>query len=254
MYPRGVPAALTDREFWEEEYIWADVHLPARPDPAFSFDRALMNAFARHAAPLVGESVLEIGCAPAKWLVHLAERYGARVQGVEYSPKGADISRANLAACGVEGTIHTADFFSFESEPFDMVVSLGFIEHFDDTADVFARHVQLLRPEGRLIIGVPNFRGLNGLLQRLGDAPYLNLHNRGAMDAWRYRDLARRHGLQEDFLGYIGGPDPVIVRSRRKAITALVLAGRRLRRLEVTENVNHRWVSSYLLGVWGAPA
>jgi SAM-dependent methyltransferase len=254
MYPRSVSRALTEREFWEEEYIWTDVQLPARPDPDFSFDRALMTAFARHAAPRAGESVLEIGCAPAKWLVHLAERYGADVQGVEYSAKGADISRANLAACGVEGTIHTADFFAFETEPVDVVVSLGFIEHFDDTADVFARHVALVKPGGRLVIGVPNFRGVNGMLQRFGDAPYLALHNRGAMVPARYRELARRHGLSEEFLGHIGGPDPVIVRSRRAPVTALVLAGRRVRRLRFTDEVNHRWVSSYLLGVWRAPA
>jgi SAM-dependent methyltransferase len=254
MYPRRVSGALTDQQFWEEEYIWTDVQLPARPDPAFSFDRALIDAFARHAAPVAGESVLEIGCAPAKWLVHLAERHCARVQGVEYSPKGADVSRENLAACNVEGIIHTADFFAFESEPVDMVVSLGFIEHFDDTADVFARHVNLVRPGGRLVIGVPNFRGVNGLLQRLGDAPYLALHNRAAMKPALHRELAARHGLTELFLGHIGGPDPVIVRSRHAPVTALVLAGRRVRRLRFTEGVNHRWLSSYLLGVWRAPA
>jgi SAM-dependent methyltransferase len=254
MYPRRVSGALTDQEFWEEEYIWTDVQLPARPDPEFSFDRALMNAFARHGAPAAGESVLEIGCAPAKWLVHLAERHGAHVQGVEYSPKGADVSRRNLDACGVDGTIHTADFFTFETEPVDMVVSLGFIEHFDDTTDVFARHLKLVKPGGRLVIGVPNFRGVNGLLQRLGDAPYLALHNRGAMVPRLYRELAARHGLSELFLGHIGGPDPVIVRSKRAPITALILAERRLRRLRFTDDVNHRWLSSYLLGVWRAPA
>lgn len=37
-------------------------------------------------------------------------------------------------------------------------------------------------------------------------------------------------------------------------MTALVLAGRRVRRLAVTEHLNHRWFSSYLLGVWRAPA
>jgi 2-polyprenyl-3-methyl-5-hydroxy-6-metoxy-1,4-benzoquinol methylase len=249
-----VSGALTDREFWEEEYIWSDVRLPSRPDPNFSFDRALMNAFAHHAAPRAGDTVLEIGCAPAKWLVHLAERHGARVQGVEYSPKGADVSRANLAACGLDGAIETADFFAFDAEPVDLVVSLGFIEHFDDTADVFSRHVALVKPRGRLVIGVPNFRGLNGVLQRLGDAPYLALHNRGAMVPALYRDLAARHQLTELFLAHIGGPDPVIVRSRRTPVTALVLAGRRVRRLRITENLNHRWLSSYLLGVWRAPA
>lgn len=244
--------ALADQRFWEEEYIWADVEPPVRPDPNLEFDRALMQAFVDYTPPEHGSSVLEIGCAPAKWLVHLAERYGADVRGVEYSPKGAELSRKNLAACGVEGDIHEADFFAFDSPPVDMVVSLGFIEHFDDLADVFARHVRLVRSEGLLVVGVPNFAGWNRVLQFLGDPSYLALHNQRAMDPGQLRGLAAAHGLREVYLGYLGGPDPVIVRSRRKPVTALVLAGRRIRRLRIAESFNHRWFSSYLLGVWRA--
>jgi SAM-dependent methyltransferase len=250
MYAPGVADSLADQRFWEEEYIWSDVEPPVRPDPELEFDRALMDAFVHHAPLSAGATVLEIGCAPAKWLVYLAERFGARVEGVEYSPKGAAISRENLAACGVDGEIHEADFFEFETDPVDMVVSLGFIEHFDDLQDVFDRHVRLVRPGGRLVVGVPNFTGWNGLLQRIGDSPYLALHNRRAMDPAMLRRLAAEQGLHEEFLGHLGGPDPVIVRSRRAPVTALVLAGRRVRRLRFTEGLNHRWFSSYLLGVW----
>lgn len=254
MYAQNVPDSLADQKFWEEEYIWSDVEPPVRPDRALDFDRSLMDALVRHAPLVAGATVLEIGCAPAKWLVYLAERFGARVSGVEYSPKGAAISRENLAACGLEGDIREADFFSFAADPVDMVLSLGFIEHFEDLHDVFARHVRLVRYGGRLVLGVPNFTGWNGLLQRMGDAPYLALHNQQAMDPAMLRRLAADHGLAEEFVGHIGGPDPVIVRSRRATVTALVLAGRRFRRLGVTEHLNHRWFSSYLLGVWSRPA
>jgi SAM-dependent methyltransferase len=250
MYAQWVADSLADQTFWEEEYIWSDVTPPVRPDPQLEFDRALMDAFVSRAPLSRGATVLEVGCAPAKWLVYLAERFGARVAGVEYSPKGAAISIENLSACGVDGEIHEADFFAFETDPVDMVVSLGFIEHFEDLHDVFARHVRLVRPGGRLVLGVPNFTGWNGLLQRMGDSPYLALHNRQAMDPAMLRRLAAEHGLTQEFLGHLGGPYPVIVRSRRAPVTALVLAGRRVRRLRFTDRLNHRWFSSYLLGVW----
>src|ERR1700759_1569960 len=115
MYAHGGADSLADQTFWEEKSIWADVAPPVRPDPQLEFDRALMDAFARLAPLSAGATVLEIGCAPAKWLVYLAERFGARVAGVEYSPKGATISTENLIACGVDGEIHEADFFSFET-------------------------------------------------------------------------------------------------------------------------------------------
>jgi len=247
-------ARLVEPQFWDEEYIWANERPPLRPDAEMPFDRVLMRAFATWARPVDGEQVVELGCAPAKWLVHLAETYGARVEGVEYTTKGAEFSRANLAACGVEGTILEDDVFAMDAQPRDMVVSLGFIEHFDDLAAVFARHLDFVRPGGRLVVGVPNFRGINGFLQRHGDRPYLELHNTEAMRPRLYRRLAAEHGLELLALRHIGGPDPVAVRSRRRLITALIMAEARVRRLALTERLDHGLWSSYLFSVYRRPA
>lgn len=245
---------LVDPRFWDEEYIWSGARPPLRPDPELNFDRVLMGAFARWAAPRAEDSVIEIGCAPAKWLVHLGERYGARVEGLEYTEKGAAFSRANLEACGVEGTIYHADFFTFEPRAHDLVVSLGFIEHFDDLEDVFARHVAFVAPGGRLVLGVPNFRGLNRLLQRWADPAYLRLHNLRAMDPQLWRRLASRHGLTPTTVRHIGGPDPVIVRLHGGAVTVIAMAEARLRRLRIAERLDHPWFSSYLFMVFERPS
>jgi SAM-dependent methyltransferase len=244
---------LVDPEFWDEEYFWADQRPPLRPDPALPFDRMLMRAFARYARPAAGEEVVELGCAPAKWLVHLGETYGAKVEGIEYTAKGAAFSRANLAACGVDGAIVEGDVFALDAQPRDLALSLGFIEHFDDLDAVFARHLDFVRPGGRLVIGVPNFTGINGWLQGRADRAYLDLHNRDAMRPALYRRLAAQHGLQIEQLRHLGGPDPVIVRSESKVVTFLVLAESRVRRLKVTEELDHRLWSSYLLGVFRRP-
>jgi SAM-dependent methyltransferase len=246
---------LVDPEFWDEEYFWAGERPPLRPDPALPFDRTLIRAFAEHARPAAGEEVVELGCAPAKWLVHLGETYGARVEGIEYTEKGAEFSRANLAACGVEGTIHHGDVFTIDAQPRDLALSLGFIEHFDDLDAVFARHLDFVRPGGRLVVGVPNFTGINGALQARADRAYLDLHNRDAMRPALYRRLASLHGLQIEFLDNIGGPDPVIVKTEGDRLaTFAVLAESRLRRLKLTERLDHRLWSSYLLAVLRRPA
>ena len=53
-----------------------------------------------------------------------------------------------------------ADFFQFQADrTYDMVFSLGFIEHFQDTKDVIARHAALASPGGQLLIILPNLRG-----------------------------------------------------------------------------------------------
>lgn len=249
-----MPKRLVEPRFWDEEYIWADARPPLRPDPALGFDRVLMNAIDEHARPKPGESAIEIGCAPGKWMVHLAERHRARVEGVEYTQKGAAFTRANLAACHVEGTVHHADFFDFPPAGHDLVLSLGFIEHFDDLAGVFARHVRFVSPGGRLVLGVPNFRGLNRLLQRRADPSYLALHNLEAMRPEVWRRLAAEQGMVVDTLRHIGGPDPVIVRLRGRLVTAIALVEARFRRLAAAERLDHPWFSPYLFMVFRRPS
>src|SRR5215212_4871636 len=92
---------LAEQAFWEGEYF-GGVELPSRPDLTIAFERCLARGLSRHAAV----------------------DFGATVEGIEASAKGADLSRENLRLSRVEGVIHTADFFEFEPRPFDVVLSL----------------------------------------------------------------------------------------------------------------------------------
>jgi SAM-dependent methyltransferase len=252
---------IVEKSFWENDYYWAEAKLPCRVDMEMPFDRSLARALAAQAPAASGERVLEVGCAPAKWLIFYAERFGARVAGIEYSEKGARLSRENLAAAGVAGEVHEADFLEMEPEQHELVVSIGFIEHFDDPMEVLARHLEFVAPGGRLAVGVPNFRGLNGALQRLAEPRYLALHNTTAMRRGLFRGFARTHDLELLHLGYLGGFDPAIIRlgdgplfSLGRAMPgAVTLLARRLRSLGVADRLEHRWLSSYLLAVYRVP-
>jgi SAM-dependent methyltransferase len=241
-----------EKPFWEDEYL-ANVPIPARPDEDMAFERCLARALAEHAPVPAGARVLEVGCAPGKWLVFYAERFGASVVGVEYTDKGAELTRANFAATGIPGEVVQGDFFALPSEPFDLVLSLGFIEHFDDLDATFARHLDFVAPGGRLAIGVPNYRGLNRMLQRWSDPEHLALHNLEAMRPGRYRDYAASHGLTLEHLGHLGGPDPIIIKIGRRSTLLVTLLEGRLRRLAVAERLDHPWLSSYLLAVFRRP-
>lgn len=257
----SAPSNRTEKEFWETEYYWGSAE-QERDDPMQPADRSLAAALERHAAASPGERVLEIGCAPAKWLALYARRFGAEVSGIEYSSKGVAVSRETLAAAGVAGDIIEADFFAVDPRPYDLVLSFGFLEHFDDLDAVFARHVDFVRPGGRLVVQVPNFRGLNGAVQSLADPAYLALHNTAAMSRDALQRLAAGHGLRPLHLGYLGGFDPSLLRlgqggprwhPRRAIPAAVALAGHRLRRLAAAERADHRLWSTYLMGVWERP-
>jgi SAM-dependent methyltransferase len=258
------PRRLTDQAFWEQEYYWSagNGERPYKVDLAQPFDRSLADALESWAPVDSSERVLEIGCAPAKWLVFYAERFGAGVEGIEYSEMGVSLSRENLRRCKVEGTIHQADFFSISPWPVELVLSIGFIEHFTDLTKVFARHIEFMAPGGRLVVVVPNFRGLHRVVQAMSDSGYLKRHNTAAMSPALYRSFAEQHGLVLEQLEYIGGVDPSIIRLTRKhprlhprrAVPGIVtLAEGQFRRTSLGERLQHRWMSSYLLASFRLP-
>jgi len=252
--PRGA-TGLAPEAFWEDTYL-SRVELPSRPDRRVQFERVLEDALAAHAPAARDASVLEVGCAPATWLGFYAERFGARVTGIEYSSHGAELSRRNLDALGVDGEVVEGDFFAMQASPHDVVLSLGFVEHFADLAGTFAQHAAFVGPGGLLAIGVPNYRGLMGLLQRAADPEHLAMHNTAAMDPALWRRLAAAHGMRVEWQGYLDGPDPdiIAVAARRRWMLAPVAVLDLLRRAKVGPRLNGAKVSAYLLVVLRRPA
>lgn len=61
---------------------------------------------------------------------------------------------------------------------YDVVLSGDLVEHFRDPAEALERHH---RWGGTIIVTVPNFRGLNGEVQRRFNPENLALHNEGVM-------------------------------------------------------------------------
>lgn len=172
-----------------------------------------------------GARLLEVGSAPGLNLVYLKQTYDFDVYGVDYSEVGVELNRETFAANGInpDNCIH-ADFFSktFQEqyrESFDVVYSYGFIEHFTDTEDVIAGHVNLLRPGGRLIVSVPNLRGFNRLLMSVFNKENLDIHNLDLMLKPRFRrafarpDLAPLHcdyyGTFSIYLAFAGEGSPL---------------------------------------------
>lgn len=252
MEPRGEEALATAR-FWEETYLSA-YEPPYRPSPEIPFERALMRELAQDAPAHSGERLLELGCAPGRWMVFYAERFGAEVEGVEYTDFGAEQTRANLAACNVAGIVHHVDFWKFTpARPYDLVLSLGFIEHFVEVDDAFARHAALLAPGGRLVLSVPNFQGVNRYLQRVFDADWLALHNLEAIGHQPYAGRAAAAGLTIESMRYIGGFDPDMISVRKRGRKFLAPFWH-LRRHGIGDRLNAWWLSSFLLMVFERPA
>jgi SAM-dependent methyltransferase len=104
-----------------------------------------------------GAKVLEIGCVPAGRLYFLQKHFQTETYGLDYSLKGLfkSIKQRNHLVC--------SDLYHppFKNESFDLVYSLGVIEHFDDPSKVIDVHLDLVRKNGLILITVPNFYWLS---------------------------------------------------------------------------------------------
>jgi len=260
---------LTDEDFWEEH--WVSQKIPARINRLASFDRCLSRVFTRFLADGQGKKMIEIGAAPGRWLMFFREKFGYEVDGIEYLPSACRKTEENLAACGIEGRIFQQDFFhnDLPKHSYDVVLSIGFIEHFTDQDTVVGGHVALLKPGGLLVLIVPNLRGLHGAVERLTDRETLAAHNQEVMSVPFMEGLAAKHEMTPLWIGYTAGISPGLLsvadapptdrdgiaaklRRRRVALLRLVLRLLRYVRsgLPPLDYLNGPLISSYLLAVY----
>jgi SAM-dependent methyltransferase len=157
-----------------------------------------------------GARLLEVGCGMGTDLLQFA-RGGAKVTGVDLTPRSIEISRQHLAVYGERGDFAITDGESlpFADESFDVVYSNGVLHHTPDTAGAVREVHRVVRPGGQARV---------------------MLYHRGSAAYWG--DIILRHGVlhgellkhsPEDIMSkYVefnesGGRPLVKVYSRRQA-------------------------------------
>lgn len=245
---------LTDDKFWDS--YWKKVKVPCRIDLTFSFDRCLKKTFSRFLEANPNVKLIEIGCTPGRWLVYFHEKYNYQVSGIDNSEMGIRKTQDNLKYHHINGKIYKKDLFKFRPrEKYDVVLSLGFIEHFEEVDKVIEKHLSLLKPSGKLILGIPNFKGINFLIQKYMYADLLARHNLKIMSRDFFEGLPQIFPLEKIFVDYVGGFEPALFWAPKpnflsrvilKALGALGL----LRRNSLLDNLNSRLFSSYIIGIF----
>ena len=172
------------KSYWDCTWEHADLPEtinPLQSGPDHYIDRKFHDFFERVFAGIETKNgkLLEIGCARSVWLPYFAKEFGFRVYGIDYSEKGCQRATQLLSNQGIKGEIVCADFFSPNESmirEFDVVISFGVLEHFQDTQNCISAFSQYLKPKGIMITNIPNFTGLVGLIQRLMNRNVFNIH------------------------------------------------------------------------------
>lgn len=130
--------------------------------------------------------------------------------GVEYTPKGAEINKANFSLYGLNpDNVICTDFFSESflrkyKSSFDVVMSAGFIEHFSEIETVLEGHLKLLKKGGICIISIPNLKGVNLSIAKFFNPERIKLHNLKIMNKETIKQAMENIGTATLLTEYYG--------------------------------------------------
>jgi SAM-dependent methyltransferase len=102
-------------------------------------------------------TILDLGCGSG-WFLEAMRSRGWNTHGVEISPSASRLGRESKGLQIFCGTLQDA---KFPSEYFDYVRSNHSFEHMSLPNETLKEIHRILKPDGKLLIGVPNFESLN---------------------------------------------------------------------------------------------
>ncbi len=106
--------------------------------------------------PIQGKRVLEVGAGSGRDSVALAEQ-GAIAVMLDYSMASLQVARNVSRRAGISPHLVRADALRmpFRDGSFDVVFHQGLLEHFRDPRPLLHENVRVLRPDGMLLVDVP---------------------------------------------------------------------------------------------------
>lgn len=202
---------LTDEKLWKKK--WNNIDFPIHLNPQKRAERVFINLFDMYLANngKNKKTCLEIGCNPGKFLIYCSKNLNYDVVGLDYDKEGVAITKRNFLESGIDAEIIKKNFFNYETDrKFDLILSLGFIEHFQgkNLQKAINKHVSLLNKGGKLFLSVPNFRYINYLFAHIFRKKILDVHNLEVMQKSFFINLAKKNNLEIEYLDYFGGFHP----------------------------------------------
>lgn len=176
-------------------------------------------------------SCIELGALPGGFLTYFHNKFGYKITGLDFADN-TEIFDITMKENRIKKYNYIkADILVYDPKPqYDVVTSFGFIEHFENIDQILSKHIKFLKPEGFLVITVPNFRNIQYLYHRIFDAKNLAIHNTKTMNILEMEERFERLGLEKIKVKYVGKAEfwfedewrPKIARDFRSYITNLM--------------------------------
>lgn len=194
--------SLTDKKFWKN--YWESKQIVAK----MPFKHVFYNLFKTNLKGRDYDSFIEIGGFPGYFCAYFKKYWNFDVTLLDYYLNEKQIEKlfkANDLKLSDVRLIKKDLFKVRTKKKFDVVFSMGFIEHFDDPLEAIERHWKLVNEGGTMILTIPNFLGINGLVQRFFDKKNLEVHNLLMMDIRNLNNKLKEAGIKKFRTFYYGG-------------------------------------------------
>ena len=212
---------LTDRQFWVnywESKTGLSVNIPSN----YLFHQELGEIINKQDV----KTAIELGGFPGYYAVFLKKYFKLDVTLLDYfvhQPVTNALLEANQLKPSDINIIET-DLFNYQPvQEFDLVLSCGLIEHFNDTADIINRHIAFVKPGGTLFITLPNFKALNGWFQKSFDRENYDKHNIDCMDPKLLAGICEQAGLEVVQSRYFGNFSLWLENEQQKPLSVRLL-------------------------------
>lgn len=152
---------------------------------------------------------LEIGGFPGTYSIFLKKFKGFRPTLLDFYIDNSILERImilnDLDLNDIEAI--QGDIFKTKEEPeFDVVMSFGFIEHFEDTRLIIEKHLNFLKKGGSFLITLPNLRGVLGFITKKFDIESYKTHNIQSMNLKKLNYIIRELNIEKFEIKYYGQP------------------------------------------------
>lgn len=231
------------KQYWNS--IWATLPPVERYDGPVYEHHPVLSRFLSHAG---GGEAIEIGCGTGNCMVYINKEFGYRVDGLDYSDNLAYV-RANLLYNGIpDAELLSGDFFEIKpAKKYDLVLSGGFAEHFDDYELVVRKHAEWAKPGGLVVIIVPNLTHIHRLLCGWFAPEVLRVHRFSLMRKTIMRETLENAGLRVLHCEYHTTFRPTY--QLPKIMDFSARAVRKVLQISGLDDVGNRFASPYLISI-----
>ena len=193
---------LVKQDFWDSSYKYYE------NKAELSCNDPLIEWIEKTSSVCEGGQCFEIGTYPGGYSNEFGKR-GHEISGIDLTPRVTELNTIFSERGYKIGDFFQGDFFKYNPiNQYDIVFSVGFIEHFNDFELVIKEHAKLVKEDGVLFLAVPNFSGkFQHFMHRLLDKENLKIHNLDSMYPEKWNEILTNNGFQIIKQGYIGGFD-----------------------------------------------